>query len=47
MLFTAGNLLPPQVIIVPLYQLYLALPLPEPLSDNGKLLYDQYLGHRS
>ena len=44
MLFTAGNLLPPQVIIVPLYQLYLALPLPEPFSDNGKLLYDQYQG---
>jgi multiple sugar transport system permease protein len=44
MLFTAGNLLPPQVIIVPLYQLYLFLPLPEPLSDNGKLLYDQYQG---
>ena len=44
MLFTAGNLLPPQVIIVPLYQLYLFLPLPEPLSDNGKLLYDQFQG---
>ena len=44
MLFTAGNLLPPQVIIVPLYQLYLLLPLPEPLSDNGKLLYDQFQG---
>jgi len=44
MVFTAGNLLPPQVIIVPLYQLYLLLPLPEALSDNGKLLYDQYQG---
>jgi multiple sugar transport system permease protein len=43
MLFTAGNLLPPQVIIVPLYRLYLLLPIPPPLSDNG-LLYDQYLG---
>ncbi len=43
MLFTAGNLLPPQVIIVPLYRLYLLLPIPHPLSDNG-LLYDQYLG---
>lgn len=43
MLFTAGNLLPPQVIIVPLYRLYLLLPIPAPLSDNG-LLYDQYLG---
>jgi multiple sugar transport system permease protein len=44
MLFTAGNLLPPQVIIVPLYQLYLLLPLPAALSDNGKLLYDQFQG---
>jgi multiple sugar transport system permease protein len=43
MLFTAGNLLPPQVIIVPLFRIYLAVPLPKPLSDNG-LLYDQYIG---
>ena len=43
MMFTAGNLLPPQVIIVPLYHLYLAIPIPKPFSDNG-LLYDQYLG---
>ena len=43
MMFTAGNLLPPQVIIVPLYRLYLLLPIPPPLSDNG-LLYDQYFG---
>jgi len=43
MLFTAGNLLPPQVIIVPLFRLYLLLPVPPPLSDNG-LLYDQYFG---
>ncbi len=43
MMFTAGNLLPPQVIIVPLYHLYLAIPIPKPLSDNG-LLYDQYIG---
>ena len=28
MVFTAGNLLPPQVIIVPLYRMYLLLPLP-------------------
>ncbi len=28
MLFTAGNLLPAQVIITPLYRMYLALPLP-------------------
>lgn len=43
LLFTAGNLLPPQVIIVPLYRMYLLLPLPAPLSDNG-LMYDQYIG---
>ncbi|MGA3030437.1 MAG: carbohydrate ABC transporter permease [Candidatus Limnocylindrales bacterium] len=43
MIFTAGNLLPPQVIIVPLYKLYNMLPVPAPLSDNG-LMYDQYLG---
>jgi multiple sugar transport system permease protein len=43
LVFTAGNLLPPQVIIVPLYFLYNAIPVPPPLSDNG-LLYDQYIG---
>ncbi|MGH2513025.1 MAG: carbohydrate ABC transporter permease [Candidatus Limnocylindrales bacterium] len=43
LVFTAGNLLPPQVIIVPLYYLYLAIPIPKPFSDNGKL-YDQYIG---
>jgi multiple sugar transport system permease protein len=43
MLFTAGNLLPQQVVIVPLFRLYLALPLPHPLSDNG-LWYDQFFG---
>ena len=42
MLFTAGNLLPPQVIIVPLYRLYLLLPFP--WADNGKLLNDQFHG---
>jgi len=55
MLFTAGNLLPPQVIIVPLYWVYLHTPIPyfgsidagrfsfALFSDNG-LLYDQYVG---
>ena len=43
MLFTAGNLLPPQVIITPLFRMYLALPLPKPFSDNG-VWYDQTLG---
>ena len=55
MVFTAGNLLPPQVIIIPLYWIYLKTPVPNlasvdfgafsiPLfSDNG-LMYDQYMG---
>jgi len=43
MMFTAGNLLPPQVIIVPLYRIYLLLPLPQPLSDDG-VFYDSYFG---
>jgi multiple sugar transport system permease protein len=43
MLFTAANLLPPQVLITPLFRLYLLLPLPEFLNANGKL-YDSYLG---
>jgi multiple sugar transport system permease protein len=43
MLFTAGNLLPQQVVIVPLFRLYLSLPMVEPLSDNG-LWYDQFIG---
>lgn len=44
LIFTAGNLLPPQVIIVPLFKLYTALRgIPEPLSDNS-LLYNQAFG---
>lgn len=44
LIFTAGNLLPAQVIIVPLFKLYTGLHgVPEPLSDNG-LLYDQFFG---
>ena len=55
MIFTAGNLLPPQVIIVPLYWIYLNTPIAvlgsidsgrfsfALFSDNGKL-YDQYIG---
>jgi multiple sugar transport system permease protein len=41
--FAAGSLLPPQVLVIPLFRLFLALPLPAPLSDNG-LLYDQLAG---
>jgi multiple sugar transport system permease protein len=43
MLFTAGNLLPPQVIITPLYRMFLTLPLPAPLADRG-VWYDTYFG---
>ena len=43
MLFTAGNLLPAQVIITPLYRLYLALPLPAVINQNG-VWYDSYFG---
>lgn len=55
MIFTAGNLLPPQVIIVPLYWIYLHIPIPNfgsidigtfsyALFSDYKLLYDQYIG---
>ena len=43
LLFTAGNLLPQQVIITPLYRLYLLIPLPSFLSSSG-YLYDSTFG---
>jgi multiple sugar transport system permease protein len=44
LIFTAGNLLPAQVLIVPLFKIYNAIKgIPPPISDNG-LLYDQYFG---
>lgn len=43
MLFTAGNLLPQQVIITPLFRMYLSTPLPFWLSSSGTLL-NSYLG---
>ncbi len=42
-LFTAGNLLPQQVLLTPLFRLYLRLPLPGWLSDNG-VWYDTIFG---
>jgi multiple sugar transport system permease protein len=42
MVFTAGNLLPQQVIAVPLYRIYLLTPLPGWLSDSGYLLDSQF-----
>ncbi|MGD0248205.1 MAG: carbohydrate ABC transporter permease [Candidatus Limnocylindrales bacterium] len=45
MLFTAGNLLPQQAIILPMYRLFSTHLVPWPLTDNGgTLLYDQYIG---
>ncbi|MFC7260040.1 carbohydrate ABC transporter permease [Streptomyces lutosisoli] len=43
MLFTAGNLLPAQVLITPLYRLYLLVPLPQSMSDS-LLLYNSAWG---
>ncbi|MFJ8989038.1 carbohydrate ABC transporter permease [Streptomyces sp. NPDC102279] len=42
LVFTAGNLLPQQVIITPLYRLYLLIDLPG-ITESGKL-YDSALG---
>ncbi len=42
-LFTAGNLLPQQVIITPLFRMYLLIPVPTWISESGTL-YDSYLG---
>jgi multiple sugar transport system permease protein len=41
--FLAANLLPQQVLLTPLYRMYLRIPLPMWLSDSG-LMYDSYIG---
>ena len=41
--FMAANLLPQQVIITPVYQMYLRIHLPTWLSSNG-LMYDSFVG---
>jgi multiple sugar transport system permease protein len=41
--FMAANLLPQQVVLTPLYRMYLKIPLPEFLSDSG-YMYDSFLG---
>ena len=43
MVFLAANLLPPQVVIPPLYRMYLEIPLPELMSETGKM-YDSLWG---
>jgi multiple sugar transport system permease protein len=42
-LFTAANLLPQQSLLIPLFRLYRAIPLPTWMSDSGMLL-DSYWG---
>jgi multiple sugar transport system permease protein len=42
-LFTAANLLPQQSLLIPLFRLYRAIPLPLWMSDSGTLL-DSYWG---
>jgi multiple sugar transport system permease protein len=42
-MFTAGNLLPPQVMLTPLYTAYTKIPLPNWLSSSDTL-YDSYVG---
>jgi multiple sugar transport system permease protein len=41
--FVAANLLPAQVVLTPLYRMYLEIPLPTWLSENGKM-YDSFVG---
>ena len=43
MLFTAGNLLPPQLLFIPLFRIYLKIPVPKFINNNG-VLYDTQLG---
>jgi multiple sugar transport system permease protein len=42
-LFTAGNLLPPQILATPIYQLFKNISLPSGVSDSGTLL-NTYFG---
>jgi multiple sugar transport system permease protein len=42
-IFTAGNLLPPQIMVTPLYTVYYKIPLPESLSAS-RSVYDTYFG---
>ena len=41
--FLAANLLPPQVVIPPLYRMYLEIPLPTFMSESGRM-YDSLWG---
>jgi multiple sugar transport system permease protein len=37
-LFTAANLLPPQALLIPVYRMFRAIPVPEWISESGSLL---------
>ncbi len=39
--FLAANLLPPQALLIPVYRMFRAIPVPEFLSDSGTLLNTQ------
>ena len=43
MLFTAGNLLPPQLLFIPIFRIYLKIHVPHFINSNG-VLYDTQLG---
>lgn len=43
LVFTAGNLLPPQVIITPLVNIFREIPLPNVMNSSGSL-FDSYWG---
>ena len=43
MIFTAGNLLPPQLIFIPIFRLYLHIWVPSWVNENN-VLYDTQLG---
>jgi len=42
-LFLAANLLPPQALLVPVFRMFLAIPVPDWLNPNGNML-NTYLG---
>lgn len=41
-MFTAGNLLPPQVLAAPLFSMFKFIPLPLSISDSGNFLNTYY-----
>jgi multiple sugar transport system permease protein len=43
LLFTAGNLLPQQIFLAPLFKIYTSIPVPNWISDSGEL-FDSTLG---